>query len=180
MKINRHTKVSTLIKENNETISALADLTPTFEKLKNPILRNEMASGMTIEMAAQTAGISTDQIFEALLKINFEIEPNQTTDQEEIDIVRKKATIHNSEGFEKIFSKYDNDHLKKIDVRLLEKPGYIQAILAELSLLPKGDALLVYHYRFPVYVLEELSDKDYEIHLHFINSNNIHMLIIKK
>lgn len=103
MKINRHTKLSTLIKENNETISALADLTPTFEKLKNPILRNEMASGMTIEMAAQTAGISTDQIFEALLKINFEIEPNQTTDQEEIDIVRKKATIHNSEGFEKNF-----------------------------------------------------------------------------
>jgi len=180
MKINRHTKLSTLIKENNETISTLAGLAPTFEKLRNPILRNEMAPGMTIEMAAQTAGISTDQIFEALQKINFVIEPHQITDQEEFEIVRKKATIHNSKDFEKIFCKYNNEHLKKIDVRLLEKPGYIQVILAELSLLPKGDALLVYHYRFPVYVLEELSDKDFEIHLHLINPNNIHMLIIKK
>ncbi|MBK7099707.1 MAG: DUF2249 domain-containing protein [Sphingobacteriales bacterium] len=100
--------------------------------------------------------------------------------EKKLQLSEKKATLHNSEDFEKVFNIYDNEHLKKIDVRLLEKPGYIQAILAELSLLPKGDALLVYHYRFPVYVLEELSDKDYEIHLHLINPNNIHMLIIKK
>jgi hypothetical protein len=62
---------------------------------------------------------------------------------------------------------------------MLEMPGPMQAILAELEGLPDGHALYVDHKKVPLYLLEELADKNYEIHIHNVREGDVKMLIFK-
>ncbi|MBH2024552.1 MAG: DUF2249 domain-containing protein, partial [Flavobacteriales bacterium] len=68
----------------------------------------------------------------------------------------------------------------RIDVRELEMPGPMQAILGELEILPEGNALYIDHKRVPVYLLEELADKDFEVHIHNVAEGDVKMLIFRK
>lgn len=69
------------------------------------------------------------------------------------------------------------EKIEETDVRAMEMPGPMQTILEKLQTLPKGYALYVHHKRIPVYLLEELADKNWEIHIHNIEEGNIKMLI---
>jgi hypothetical protein len=59
-------------------------------------------------------------------------------------------------------------------------PQPMQTILAELKTLPGNHALYVHHKRVPVYLLEELADKDYEVHIRNIEEGNVKLLIYKR
>jgi uncharacterized protein (DUF2249 family) len=76
-------------------------------------------------------------------------------------------------------SKYADDAIKEIDVRHLEMPGPMQTILAELAVLPVNHALYVNHKRIPMYLLEEIENENYTIHIYTISESEVKLLIEK-
>ena len=273
--ISAKTKISELIKENSQSIDAIASIAKPLEKLKNPILRKIMASRVTIAEAAKMGGAKVEDFKRVLAPLGFIFEDDETLNdetaiearpiwlqkapKEDIDFydVRpiiddgadplkeilgrfktvpngkilciinsfvptplihllkqqkaedsfvetisdkefhtyflkknkdeeptsetadSKVMMHDAAHFNEVLSKFNENQITKIDVRELEMPGPMQAILGELETLPDGNALYIDHKRVPVYLLEELADKDYEVHIHNIEEGNVKMLIFK-
>ena len=84
------------------------------------------------------------------------------------------------EAFNVILAKFSEDQIRRIDVRGLEMPGPMHTILGELEKLPEGNALFIDHKRVPVYLLEELADKDFAVHIHNVAEGDVKMLIFRK
>lgn len=81
--------------------------------------------------------------------------------------------------FAEIKNHFTAENTKEIDVRELEMPGPMQAILQELSTLPENNALFVHHKRIPMYLLEEIENDNYNIHIHTISETYVQLLITK-
>ena len=92
----------------------------------------------------------------------------------------EKLIMDTEESFKAVFEKFAAETTKKIDVRELEMPGPMQLILSELENLPDKNALYISHKRVPVYLLEELADKNYEVHIYNKTEGDVKMLIFKK
>ncbi|WP_332026064.1 DUF2249 domain-containing protein [Kaistella sp.] len=91
-----------------------------------------------------------------------------------------KLQMNGVEAFNGILAKFSEDQIRRIDVRGLEMPGPMHTILGELEKLPEGNALFIDHKRVPVYLLEELADKDFEVHIHNVAEGDVKMLIFRK
>ena len=92
----------------------------------------------------------------------------------------EKLQMDDVESFTAICSQFTKEQTREIDVRELEMPGPMEMILSELQNLPTGNALYINHKRVPVYLLEELADKNYEVHINNREEGNVKMLIFKK
>lgn len=92
----------------------------------------------------------------------------------------KQVIMDDEASFNAVCSEFSNEKMRKIDVRGLEMPGPMQMILGELETLGAGAALFVDHKRIPVHLLEELADKNYEIHIYSVSENDVKILIFKK
>lgn len=92
----------------------------------------------------------------------------------------EKLIMDSEESFKAVCEKFAPETTKKIDVRELEMPGPMQLILSELEELPHGHALYIDHKRVPVYLLEELADKNYQVHIQNRDEGDVKMLIFKK
>ncbi|WP_304344330.1 DUF2249 domain-containing protein [Chryseobacterium koreense] len=274
--ITAKTKISELIKENSQSVEAIASIAKPLEKLKNPILRKIMASRVTIAEAAKMGGAKVEDFKRVLTPLGFVFEGMESSKEEtsheprpgwlqnapkeDIDFydVRpiiddgadplkeilhrfkevpngkilcvinnfvptplihllkqqkaedsfvenisdkefhtyflkkkkeeepasetadSKVMMHDAAHFDEVLSRFEEGQLTKIDVRELEMPGPMQAILGELETLPAGNALYIDHKRIPVYLLEELAEKDFEVHIHNIEEGNVRMLIFHK
>jgi uncharacterized protein (DUF2249 family) len=84
------------------------------------------------------------------------------------------------EAFENICHRFPDEKLRKLDVTMLEMPMPMRKILETLPTLLPGEALYVYHKRIPVYLMEELSDKHYEIHITRLAEKDLRILIFPK
>ena len=271
--ISAKTKISELIKENSQSIEAIASIAKPLEKLRNPILRKIMASRVTIAEAAKMGGAKVEDFKRVLSPLGFifegeeqvkedvskepkpiwlqnapqinidfydvrpiidngadplkeilhrfkEVEPGKILcivnnfvptplihllKQEKAEdafveqigekefhtyfLKKLKETEHSSQSadekvlmddessFNKALAQFGESNIRKLDVRELEMPGPMQAILGELEVLPAGNALYIDHKRVPVYLLEELADKNYEVHIRNIEEGNVKMLI---
>jgi len=71
------------------------------------------------------------------------------------------------------------DHIQEIEVRHLEMPQPMLAILAALDELPTGVALYVYHKRIPVFLLPELLQRGFDYRIREIRDGEVHLLIFK-
>ena len=83
------------------------------------------------------------------------------------------------EGWDTYIQKFTGK-LKTIDVRQLEMPGPMMAILDAIESLPPGTALFVYHKRIPVFLLPELKEKKFDYRIKEIANNEVHLLIFKE
>lgn len=92
---------------------------------------------------------------------------------------REKVFMDDQLRFEEFCSQFGEGQLKEIDVKHLEMPLPMQTILEELGLLKDGHALYVHHKRIPIYLLEELADQDFQVHVRNIEENNVKLLIFK-
>lgn len=70
--------------------------------------------------------------------------------------------------------------LEIIDVRQLEMPGPMMAILEALDKLPGGKALFVHHKRIPLFLLPELAERKFSYRLKEISENEVHLLIFRE
>ncbi|MDP3468139.1 MAG: DUF2249 domain-containing protein [Daejeonella sp.] len=78
-----------------------------------------------------------------------------------------------------LLKQYDNKMIE-LDVRHLEMPGPMMAILEELEKLDYGKALYVHHKRIPVFLLSELKDRNFEYRINEISGTEVYLLIFKK
>lgn len=89
--------------------------------------------------------------------------------------------IKNSkEDFENIFAQFDSSQIKTLDVRHLEMPMPMQTILKALPDLANNEVLYIHHKRIPIYLLEEIADRDFTVHLLQLDEDNVKMLIYHK
>jgi uncharacterized protein (DUF2249 family) len=70
-------------------------------------------------------------------------------------------------------------NIQKIDVRHLEMPQPMHAILEALEALKEGYALYVYHKRIPVYLLPELQERGFDYRIKEIGDGEVHLLIFR-
>lgn len=91
-------------------------------------------------------------------------------------IAESKETLN--QDWDELSEKY-KDHLLTIDVRGLEMPQPMVAILDSLGQLAGEDALFVYHKRIPVYLLPELPERGFDYRVKEISDGEVHLLIFK-
>ncbi|MEO5499858.1 MAG: DUF2249 domain-containing protein [Ginsengibacter sp.] len=84
-----------------------------------------------------------------------------------------------AENWEEYLNKY-KDHLVEIDVRTLEMPGPMLAILDALDKLPHDSALYVYHKRIPVFLLPELKERGCDYRINEVADGEVYLLIFKE
>ncbi len=89
-----------------------------------------------------------------------------------------EENINATKGWEETIQKF-HDKLQTIDVRLLEMPLPMLAILEALENLPEDKALFVYHKRIPVYLLPELAERKFDYRIKQIKDGEVQMLIFK-
>ena len=131
------------------------------------LLKQEKAEATFVEI------ISENEFNTYFLKKEKAASNSSTTAEE-------KLNMDDAESFEEVCDQFTKEQTKEIDVRELEMPGPMEVILSELQALPAGNALYINHKRVPVYLLEELADKNYEVHINNREEGNVKMLIFKK
>ncbi len=87
------------------------------------------------------------------------------------------VTLHGEEGFSALLTRFDTSCVRHIDVRPLPMPLPMETILENLPALQPGEVLLVSHKRIPLYLLEELADADYAIHIYEAGEGDVRLLI---
>lgn len=95
------------------------------------------------------------------------------------DAVKINETENNAEGWDDYIKKFENK-IQTIDVRHLEMPGPMMAILDAIEKLPVDTALFVYHKRIPVFLLPELKEKKFDYRIKEIADGEVHLLIFKE
>ncbi len=131
------------------------------------LLRQEMVSDSYVEH------IATKEVHTYFLRREKPAKEKSATTGDE------KVHMHNAVSFGNILSRFSAAQIVETDVREMEMPMPMQTILKELSVLPDGHILYVHHKRVPVYLLEELADKQYEIHMHVIDDSTVEMILFK-
>ena len=131
------------------------------------LLKQEKAEASFVET------ISDKEFNTYFLKKEVESTTNSVT-------AKEKLHMDDEESFAAICAQFSKERMKQIDVRELEMPGPMEMILSELQNLPAGNALYINHKRVPVYLLEELADKNYQVHIHNKEKGDVRMLIFKK
>ena len=74
--------------------------------------------------------------------------------------------------------RFKND-LKEIDVRHLEMPEPMLRILEAIESLEKHQALYVYHKKIPVFLLNELKDRNFDFRIKEVQEGEVYLLIFK-
>lgn len=173
------------VKNINSTILIELDVRPILNNNQDPL--NEILQ--TINSADQNEVVKIINSFEPiplielLKKLGFEyyvevINETQTNTyfknkkQNKIDI---KPVISES-NFEDILNKYES-RLIEIDVRNLEMPLPMMNILVALENLEKDKALFVHHKKIPVFLLPELTERNFEYVFNEIDEHNVNMII---
>lgn len=82
-------------------------------------------------------------------------------------------------GWDQLIQQF-SDAIQYIDVRGLEMPQPMHAILDALDKLPADTALFVYHKRIPVFLLPELSERQFDYRIREIRDGEVHLLIFRK
>ncbi len=93
---------------------------------------------------------------------------------------RDKVIMDDMVSFRAVYDSFPREKVKETDVRHMEMPMPMQTILSELNVLPADGMLYVHHKRIPVYLLEELADKNYEVHIHTLDDSNVKMILFEK
>jgi uncharacterized protein (DUF2249 family) len=82
--------------------------------------------------------------------------------------------------FDLLLAGFVPDQVKYMDVRDLEMPKPMLAILEQTPNLTAGKALFIYHKKIPVYLLPELEKQGLQYVFKNITPGNVNMLIYKK
>ena len=92
--------------------------------------------------------------------------------------VQLEAKADDTNAWDEILKRYENK-LQQIDVRHLEMPLPMMAILEALEKIPADTALYVHHKRIPVFLLAELKDRQFDFRIKEVSDGEVYLLIFK-
>jgi uncharacterized protein (DUF2249 family) len=169
MDVSENTRISDLLKENKDSIDAIASLAKPLEKLRNPILRKLMASRVTIAEAAKMGGCSI-QDFERVLKpLGFNFlradKSEDSIEDEAPDWLRDLTT----------------DCIEIFDVRevLLDGEDPLKQIMQRFKSIPVGNALCIVNSFVPVPLVRLLEKDGVKIFTKTISNQEFHTYFYK-
>ena len=153
MKFNRNTRISTLIKENKETITAIASINKHFLKLKNPVLRRVLAPRVTIADAAKVGGVEVEVMIKNLEEIGFKFEGEKPQKFDTNNI-----NTGNMSGTRNI------KNLISLDVRPTLESGEdpFNIIMKAVKVLKEEETLQIINSFEPIPLIRKLESKGYE------------------
>lgn len=94
------------------------------------------------------------------------------------EIKQDEITTEENNDWDILLERFNNK-MVNIDVRHLEMPGPMMAILEELEKLKEDMALYVHHKRIPVFLLSELKDRKFEYRIKEVSDSEVFLLIFK-
>ncbi len=172
MIINVNTKIGNIIKGNPGALEAIVSLSPKFEKLRNPLLRKVIAGRTSISMASKMGGCTTEDFFQALQPLGFEIdktvnEKNNSTDQKP------------EPGF---LQQIPPEKIKDLDVREAIESGSdpLKLIMQSVKELPNGFVLNIINSFEPTPLILLLEKQGYEAFVKNISAQQINTYFFKK
>jgi len=146
MKITKDTKISRLLKEDDDMLDLIVSISPVFRKLSNPFFRRNIAPRVTVKDAARIGGITPNAFLRRLAEAGYEVELDP---DEQVDVIPKKCDL---------LQRY---RIRTIDVRPLLAKGEDPFMLLkkELDTLAEDEALEVL-LDFEPFPLIELFSRD--------------------
>lgn len=91
----------------------------------------------------------------------------------------KQGPVNMIQKYPSSFPQLPTEKIVQIDVRHMEMPGPMRAILEALEALPADHALYVLHKKKPVYLLDELIGKSYQVHINEVAEGDVRLLITR-
>lgn len=169
MDISENTRISDLLKENKDSIDAIASLAKPLEKLKNPILRKLMASRVTIAEAAKMGGCSLLDFERVLMPLGFKF----------IKDVKKEDSVE--EGSPDWLKDLSTEHIEIFDVReiLLGGQDPLKQIMQRFKSVPIGNALCIVNSFVPVPLVRLLEKDGVKSFTETINTHEFHTYFYK-
>lgn len=170
MKINSRTKISHIIKENENAIDAIASINPHFNKLKNPLLRKVLAPRVTVSDAAKIGKCKVEDIFEKLSALGFETEQ---TNEKENDLTQNEFSSIIQEAI-------SSGKIKILDVRPILESGSdpFKEIMETVTTLPEGYALELINSFEPVPLMKIMEKRGF-VHSSEWSGDIIHVFFAK-
>jgi len=168
MKIDQHTRISALIKQDIASIDAIASIAKPFQKLKNPILRKLFASRVNIEEAAKIGHCAVEDFKRVLVPLGFEwiddSDPATRADeQDKPPWLNQQTTI------------------SILDVRpiLQASKDPLKDIFKAYNMLPDQGILCVVNTFIPFPLIHRLKEKGAQAHVETIDPNEINTYFFK-
>jgi len=148
------TKIAYVIKQNKQSIEAIAALAKPLEKLRNPLLRKMLAGRTTLADAARMGGCDLDALGAALKPLGFEW-VNELEKQQ-----KGKGALTASGAFQ---GSLDELPQTVLDVRsdLASGQDPLKKIMAAVSALPQGHVLRLINSFEPTPLISLLAAKGY-------------------
>lgn len=164
MKINANTKVTTVLKASPAAIDLLIGLSPEFGRLKNPFMRKVLAPRVTLAQAASIGGCRLEDFFAVLQPLGFEAEAN-VKPETEMDLPKEKLKFLAG-----------NPDIRKFDVRPILEAGSdpLNAILAEVNKLKKGEPICIVNSFEPVPLMRLLKKKGFDSCVVYAAPSEVH------
>ncbi len=175
---------------NQDKVISL-DVRPVIKSGNDPFAKIMSAVGKL----ADHETLQIINIFEPIPLINKmkEMGYNSTTERPEPGVVhtffKKDSTVQGKEDFIETEASdaisfqqkvdFFGDKKRTIDVRHLEMPEPMVAILMEIESLEDDHALFVEHKKMPQFLLPELKNRDYNILFNEVGVNHLQLLIFK-
>ncbi len=171
MRINKNTKISVILNENRDAIEAIASINRHLTKLRNPFLRKMLAPRVNVAAAAQVGNANVNEMLEALEKIGFEVEYDNTEEELiNIDTKIKDRDIN-----------MEKTNIVDLDVRPILDGGTdpFNAIMETLKTLKPEETLRVINTFEPIPLLNILKGKGYEYESERPEEGIVHTFLYK-
>ncbi len=166
MAINKDTKISKILEENEKAINTIASVNKNFKKLQNPFLRKLFAPRVSINDAAKIGGTSSNEILKKLEAIGFKVE---YTEQDNDNLVKENNI------------KMKKDKIVTLDVRPILETGTdpYHAIMDTLKTMSDNETLLIVNTFEPVPLLNKLKSKGYNYEIERPDGETVHTYLTK-
>lgn len=170
MKITKNTKISELIKEDKNSIDAIAAIAKPLEKLKNPILRKLMASRVTIAEAASMGNTTIEAFATALKPLGFEFEEALKTTEEE------------ASGKPEWLTNLDSNKITNFDVREMLSSGNdpLKEIMKQFKAVEIGNVLCIINTFVPTPLVRLFEKDNTLVYTDTINEKEYHTYFLKQ
>lgn len=169
MVVTENTRISELIKENKESIEAIASIAKPLEKLKNPILRKLMASRVTLSEAAKIGNCTIGDFKSVLIPLGFTFLNS--------DLIDKPTEERNPDWLNNL----SKEQIVVFDVRAILANGQdpLKQIIKRFKEIPMGNALCIVNSFVPTPLVRLLEKEGVKSFTKTIDKNEFHTIFFK-
>jgi uncharacterized protein (DUF2249 family) len=170
MIINANTKIALILKEHPDALEAIISINPTFEKLRNPMLRKELSVRTSLAMASKMAGCEVNDFFSKLSPLGFEIDMTTLPVEEKVKELPAFITTLTEE------------QIIDFDVRDLLASGKdpLTLILEKIKTVQPGQVLKIINTFEPVPLIKKLEKQGFIVYADEISNDLVETYFYKQ